>query len=286
MVMFACACCVRVPFIFRLLLVYLVQITQISLILENDVTQNHTMEQQLGRLKPFSNKYLPGHTGAYVGDSLVSGGGGETGARAEVKEEHEVEDLGRRRPEQMRQNSLRPGDTFAKKDGGRISGGYDPQKNEDVQEDSRSQSQQQAGAAGGGASQTGGAGADPMPTKPLTTMSVVLPCAGEGKYALKTAESVFKSFPNTDPRYQLKEIVVVDDGTNPPLEDEWLPKDVQQKYKVRIIRNQETLGLIGAKRVGGNAAKGEIITFFDCHVAPQGTTGTPRPRVVEEGERS
>ena len=49
------------------------------------------------------------------------------------------------------------------------------------------------------------------------------------------------------------------------------------------MRHEEAKGLIGAKRTGGNAAVGDIIVFFDCHVKPAEDywvpRGFPRPRV-------
>ena len=41
---------------------------------------------------------------------------------------------------------------------------------------------------------------------------------------------------------------------------------MRQKYKVVIKRHEQTVGLIGAKQTGGDAATGDIIVFFDCHV--------------------
>jgi len=97
------------------------------------------------------------------------------------------------------------------------------------------------------------------------TMSVVLPCAEERDLALNTVKSVFNSLPPE----KLHEIVVVDDGSNPPLSATHLTPAVQQQYKVKLLRHEETIGLIGAKKTGGDAATGDIVVFFDCHVGPQ-----------------
>lgn len=96
-------------------------------------------------------------------------------------------------------------------------------------------------------------------------ISVVLPCAGEGLYALNTVRAVYESLPPG----VLHEIIVVDDGTEPPLSQSFLTPDVLEKFQVTILRHAETVGLIGAKKDGGDAATGDIIVFFDCHVAPQ-----------------
>lgn len=97
------------------------------------------------------------------------------------------------------------------------------------------------------------------------TMSVVLPCAEEREYALKTVKAVAA----TVPVEVLKEIVVVDDGSNPPLNTSVLTEDVQKLYNVRLLRHPRTEGLIRAKKTGGDAASGDVVVFFDCHVAPQ-----------------
>ncbi|CAJ1451033.1 unnamed protein product [Effrenium voratum] len=96
-------------------------------------------------------------------------------------------------------------------------------------------------------------------------ISVVLPCAGEGQYALNTVRAVYE----TTPQSVLHEIIVVDDGTDPPLEQSFLTPEVLDKYGATILRHAETVGLIGAKKDGGDAATGDIVVFFDCHVAPQ-----------------
>lgn len=113
------------------------------------------------------------------------------------------------------------------------------------------------------------------------TLSVVLPCAGEGEYALKTVRAVF----DTTPTDVLHEIIVVDDGTEPPLADSHLSAEVQTQYRVKIIRHKRTVGLIGAKQDGGMAATGDIITFFDCHVAPQSGWHKSFLRLVGENYR-
>eukprot|EP00392_Amoebophrya_sp_AT5.2_P012042 g12136.t1 len=120
------------------------------------------------------------------------------------------------------------------------------------------------------------AGEDPIPAVPLLkSMTVVLPCAGEGEFAKKTAESIFNSWNHklgddaNDPHPTLHEIIVVDDGTEPKLSESHLPESLQKDLRVKIVRNDNTVGLINAKKIGGDHATGDIITFFDCHVAPQ-----------------
>lgn len=102
------------------------------------------------------------------------------------------------------------------------------------------------------------------------TLSVVLPCAGEGVFARKTVESVSSSIPGGAGGGILAEIVVVDDGSQPPLSKEFLPKSFRKKHGVKLVRNVEVTGLIRAKAAGAAVATGDLIVFFDCHVAPQG----------------
>lgn len=59
---------------------------------------------------------------------------------------------------------------------------------------------------------------------------------------------------------------VISSPGNPPLSATHLNEDVQKKFKVLIKRHEQTVGLIGAKKTGGDAATGDVIVFFDCHV--------------------
>uniref|UniRef100_A0A7S4S9Y2 Polypeptide N-acetylgalactosaminyltransferase n=1 Tax=Alexandrium monilatum TaxID=311494 RepID=A0A7S4S9Y2_9DINO len=116
--------------------------------------------------------------------------------------------------------------------------------------------------------------------KPLS-ISVVLPCAGEGEFALKTVRSVYESTPDT----LLREIIVVDDGSSPPLESSHLNEQARSRYNVRLIRHAETVGLIGSKKDGGDAATGDVVVFFDCHVAPQPGWHSSFLRLIGENYR-
>ncbi|CAE7216285.1 gly-9, partial [Symbiodinium microadriaticum] len=93
--------------------------------------------------------------------------------------------------------------------------------------------------------------------------------------------------PQSDPRPEMganspgmpggddQEVIVVDDGSNPPLEqlfqqseNKWA-QDPQCKGKVRFLRHETTTGLMAAKLTGGREARGDVIAFIDCHCAPQ-----------------
>ncbi|CAJ1348330.1 unnamed protein product, partial [Effrenium voratum] len=101
------------------------------------------------------------------------------------------------------------------------------------------------------------------------TLSVVLPCAGEGLFAKKTVISVAKSVPGGIGGGILEEIIVVDDGSTPPLSQDFLTEKFRKKYPLTLVRHEEAIGLMGAKSAGAAEARGDVIVFFDCHVAPQ-----------------
>mmetsp|Transcript_73427 Transcript_73427/g.160825 ORF Transcript_73427/g.160825 Transcript_73427/m.160825 type:complete len:983 (+) Transcript_73427:116-3064(+) len=102
----------------------------------------------------------------------------------------------------------------------------------------------------------------------LKTMSVVLPCAFEGEFAEKTVNAIWENSRHE----RIKEILVVDDGSSPPLKTFMSPRLLAGGPDVapmRIIRHEKTKGLIGAKKSGGDAAVGDVIVFLDCHISPR-----------------
>eukprot|EP00397_Hematodinium_sp_SG-2012_P024714 GEMP01025756.1.p1 GENE.GEMP01025756.1~~GEMP01025756.1.p1 ORF type:complete len:520 (+),score=113.22 GEMP01025756.1:190-1749(+) len=99
----------------------------------------------------------------------------------------------------------------------------------------------------------------------MKTMSIVIPCANEGEFAAKTVHSVYTSLPDE----LLEEIIVVDDFSTPPLKKSFLNSTFAKAHKLRVLRQKSHMGLIQAKYRGAMKAKGDIIVFFDCHVAPQ-----------------
>lgn len=109
------------------------------------------------------------------------------------------------------------------------------------------------------------------------TISIVLPCGFEHDYFIRTAESIFYE----TPAEILKEIVIVDDASEPPLKDLWSDEDAT-KFGVKYVRVDSALGLIGAKQVGAQAATGDIIVFFDCHVKPAKDYWVPFVREIQE----
>ena len=103
--------------------------------------------------------------------------------------------------------------------------------------------------------------------RPMKTMSVILPCANEGVFAVNTARSIGK----LTPKGVLLEIIVVDDGSTPPLEQFFKENspEVLEQYPIRFVRHETFTGLINAKKQGGDRAKGDVLTFLDCHVLPR-----------------
>ncbi|EER19164.1 Polypeptide N-acetylgalactosaminyltransferase, putative [Perkinsus marinus ATCC 50983] len=94
-------------------------------------------------------------------------------------------------------------------------------------------------------------------------ISVVLPCANEGEFMVKTVKSVNEATPDNI----LQEVVVVDDGSTPPLKT-LLTEEEQKELKVKWVRHSSFTGLINAKSKGAGVATGDIIIFLDCHVKP------------------
>ena len=101
----------------------------------------------------------------------------------------------------------------------------------------------------------------------MQTMSVILPCANEAMYAVNTARSIGL----LTPKDVLEEIIVVDDGSTPPLEQFFKEhgQDVLDTYPIRFIRHETFTGLINAKKQGGDRARGDVLAFLDCHVLPR-----------------
>merc|ERR1712232_506818 len=96
------------------------------------------------------------------------------------------------------------------------------------------------------------------------TLSVVLPCAGEGLFAKRTVESVADSVPGGIGGSILADIVVVDDGSKPALGEEFLTQEFRKKYPLKLVRHEKAIGLMGVKSAGAAVATGDVIVFFDC----------------------
>eukprot|EP00406_Dinophysis_acuminata_P005001 CAMPEP_0179234776 /NCGR_PEP_ID=MMETSP0797-20121207/13065_1 /TAXON_ID=47934 /ORGANISM="Dinophysis acuminata, Strain DAEP01" /LENGTH=535 /DNA_ID=CAMNT_0020941969 /DNA_START=65 /DNA_END=1668 /DNA_ORIENTATION=- len=102
-----------------------------------------------------------------------------------------------------------------------------------------------------------------VPPRMPSTLSVVLPCANEGEFVRKTVHAVFEGTPEDE----LKEIIVIDDASMPPV-SKFLGDDDLKTHRARIIRHSVQQGLIRSKKDGGDHAQGDIVVFLDCHVKP------------------
>ena len=119
---------------------------------------------------------------------------------------------------------------------------------------------------------------DPI-SKYERTLSIVLPCGSENDFFERTIRSIHAATP---PEI-LKDIIVIDDNSVPPLEPMFTLDP--QEYKVTFIRSDVSLGLIDAKHQGALAATGDIIVFFDCHVKPAIGYWEPFVREIAENYR-
>lgn len=100
----------------------------------------------------------------------------------------------------------------------------------------------------------------------LSTVSVVIPFFEEHWSALLRT---FISIVNRSPKQLLKEVILVDDGSQerPELKeelDEYLKKNYPNGL-VRVIRSRTHEGLIRARILGAKNATGEVLVFLDSH---------------------
>jgi glycosyltransferase involved in cell wall biosynthesis len=114
---------------------------------------------------------------------------------------------------------------------------------------------------------------DPKPV--IKTASVILAAHNEHKYLERTIKSIIdESKPD-----QLLEVIVIDDGSDPPLSE---ITDKMKNEKVKLIRQNERKGLIRSKSHGAAIARGDLIIFLDAHVKPERQWLTPLFRHTNE----
>lgn len=104
-------------------------------------------------------------------------------------------------------------------------------------------------------------------TDPVT---VVLPCyMGQDELALTFASLSKQTYP-----HDLLEVIVVDDGSVPPIE---LPSELPFKASI-LMQERDGFGLARARNLGAEKAVGEILIFLDCDMIPE-------PQLVEAHAR-
>jgi glycosyltransferase involved in cell wall biosynthesis len=113
-----------------------------------------------------------------------------------------------------------------------------------------------------------------------STISVVLPCLNESENTVQTVQS----FCDRTPPDVLHEIIVVDDGSSPPLEI-ILRQQIPDRCKLKVLRHTKPYGLMIAKQTGGDAAVGRFIGFYDCHVAPSKTWYIETIKLLEKSDK-
>uniref|UniRef100_A0A667W988 Polypeptide N-acetylgalactosaminyltransferase n=1 Tax=Myripristis murdjan TaxID=586833 RepID=A0A667W988_9TELE len=96
----------------------------------------------------------------------------------------------------------------------------------------------------------------------LPTTSVIIVFHNEAwSTLLRTVYSVL----HTAPAALLTEILLVDDASTDDHLKTRLEKYVQKLKIVRVLRQRERKGLITARLLGAQAARGEVLTFLDSH---------------------
>lgn len=99
--------------------------------------------------------------------------------------------------------------------------------------------------------------------KHLPTTSIIIVFHNEAwSVLLRTVWSAI----NRSPRHLLKEIILVDDAS----ERDFLKEDLENyvatlPVPTRILRLSERKGLVNARLLGADKAKGEVLTFLDAH---------------------
>lgn len=94
----------------------------------------------------------------------------------------------------------------------------------------------------------------------IRTMTIVIAAHNENVYMKRTLDSIY----SMTPPEVLKEVIVVDDASNPPIAN-----SLRDFPEVKVLRHEQRRGLIKSKTEGGNMATSDMIMFLDGHVKPE-----------------
>ncbi|KAI5942143.1 Polypeptide N-acetylgalactosaminyltransferase 12 [Manis javanica] len=96
----------------------------------------------------------------------------------------------------------------------------------------------------------------------LPTTSVIIAFYNEAwSTLLRTVYSVLE----TSPDILLEEVILVDDYSDREHLKERLAGELAELPRVRLIRATKREGLVRARLLGASVAKGQVLTFLDCH---------------------
>jgi len=116
-------------------------------------------------------------------------------------------------------------------------------------------------------------------------------CGPDGVYLKRSVAAIVEATGEV-----LAEVIVVDDGTEPPVRKPQLagldwehldsPRRAARRPRLRWLRNDRPTSATAARGRGGDAAAGEAIAFFDCYVKPTKGWAEPVLRLLRDRPRA
>ena len=91
----------------------------------------------------------------------------------------------------------------------------------------------------------------------MTTISVIIPSHNRSALLREAVASVYSQ------TYKDWEIVIVDDASQSPVDEQALRNDFGPN--IRVIRNDQPMKLAYAREQGVQAAKGDVVLQLDAH---------------------
>ena len=106
----------------------------------------------------------------------------------------------------------------------------------------------------------------PVSAVDLPRASIVVVEFNEATCALRR---MLRSLLNRSPASLLAEIILLDDGSDWPI-DRDLAREIEEEMgpdrRLRVMRSEKRIGLIQARVLAANASTGEVLVFLDSHV--------------------